>query len=480
MSESLKHKTIRGMAWSSVDKILTTAISFVLGILIARILSPEDYGIIGVLMVFVTFSNIFIDGGLSVALIQKSNCKAEDYDTAFLYNFGVSIVLYILLFFASPFIASFYEKSIISPLLRVVSICLIISAFSSIQITRLQKNVDFKKISISSVASNFLSGIAGLVAAKIGMAVWSLVIQQIVLNVVKTIILICITSWHPQLRFSKDSFKELFSFGSRLIASSILARIYDNLYPLIIGKLYPMSALGNYSRGQHFAQMPVGILQDIFQRVSFPVMSSIKKDKERLAKIYRLYIEMSSAVMFPIMFILILIAKPLVTVLLTEKWLDVVPFMQILCIGYMFNHISAINLNMLYVEGRSDWALKLEFIKKGVAISILLISILGGIWGICIGQALYSIVATILNSFYTKRLIGISYIEQLKDYGKVLVYAFVPFILLFMTLSGFNNCIIQMLLMILFYVSLYSSINIVLKTNFYLYSKEIIGKFYKK
>lgn len=465
MQESIKSKTIKGVAWSSVEKIFSNIISFILGILIARILSPEDYGIIGILMVFVTFSNIFIDGGMSVALIQKTECTDEDYNTAFLYNFCVSVLIYIGLFFSAPFISSFFDNDIFTPLLRVISLSIIISSISAIQSTKLQRDLDFKSLSISSIFSCVIAGVAGLFAAIIGLSVWALVIQQLVMCIVKTIILVWITSWKPQKRISKKSFNELFSFGSRLIVTNLLAKIYDNLFPLIIGKIFPMSILGNYTRGQHFAQMPVSILQEVFQRVSFPIMSSIKSDKERLSKLYRLYIEMTSAIVFPLMFILVLIAKPLILLVLTDKWVDAYPFMQILCVGFMFNHISAINLNLLFVEGRSDLALKLEIVKKTVAISILFISLIWGIWGICIGQAIYAFIATILNSKYTKRIIGLSYWSQLKDYVFYWVYSFLSLIISYELLSMFDGLLMKIILGILFYCIVYAIINWFFKTN---------------
>lgn len=475
MADNIKKKTIKGVAWSSVDKLLTTIVSFVISILIARLLMPSDYGVVGILYVLIVFSEIFIDGGLSVALIQKHKCTEDDFNTTFLYNLAMSVLIYAILYILAPFIAVFYGKGEISSLLRVMSLTIVISAFSSIQNTKMQIGVDFKRISICSVVSNLFSGLMGLFAAYKGLGAWALVIQNISLASMKTVMFNIMSKWHPHLCFSIESFKSLFSFGYKLILSNILARIYDNLYPLLIGKLYPMSTLGYYSRAQHFAHLPVNILRDVFQRVSFPIMSSIKENREKLSRIYRLYIEMSSSIVFPIMFVLIIVAKPIIIVLLTEKWIEAYPFLQILSFGFMFSHISAINLNLLYVEGRSDLALKLEVIKKSVAISILLISLLGGIWGICIGQALYNMIATILNSYYTKSLIGVSYMDQVKDFGRVWCYAFVSALLpyFFIYTSSISN-IYKVLIGICLYFTIYILINMLLKTNLFIYSKEII------
>lgn len=476
MSENLKEKTIKGVAWSGADKLLTTIVNFVISILIARLLMPSDYGVVGIIYVFIVFSEIFIDGGLSVALIQKHRCTSDDYNTAFLYNLVMSVSLYAILFIIAPYIAKFYDNNEIISLLRVLALSIIVSAFSSIQNTRLQIAVDFKKISISSVISNIVSGGVGLLSAFKGLGVWALVVQNLSYAVMKTITLNILSKWRPSLVFSKKTFKELFSFGYKLILSNVLGRVYDNLYPLIIGKLFPMSTLGYYSRAQHFANLPISILRDIFQRVSFPIMSSIKDDRDRLMNIYRLYIKMSSAIVFPVMFIFILVAHPLILILLTEKWLDAYPFLQILCFGFMFNHISSINLNLLYVKGRSDWALKLEVLKKTVAVSILLLSLLGGIWGICIGQALYGFIATILNSKYTRLLINLSYFDQLKDFGKVWVYAFVPFILskLIFMICSFGKW--DVLFGIVLYALIYAFSNYLFKSEIYLLCIKLIHR----
>lgn len=465
MADSIKNKTIKGLMWSFVDKFLFEIIQFVLGIILARLLLPSDYGILGILLVFISFSTLFIDGGMATALIQKTDRTEEDYNTAFFYNLFVSIAIYLLLFIFAPLIARFYDNSNIALLLRVLCINLIISPFSSIQITRLTIAVDFKMISIASVVSGILSGAIGIFLAWKGCGVWALVFQQISMNFVKTIILNVCSKWKPRWNVSFRSFKELFSFGYKLIVTNLIARVYDNMYPLIIGKQFPLQTLGYYTRAYNYTQLPVNVLKDVFMRVSFPVLSSLKEDNEQLRKWYRLYIEISSFVIFPVMFLLLVIAKPLIVVMLTEKWLPAVPFMQLFCLGMMFHHISSINLNLLFVKGRSDLALKLEIIKKSSAFAILLISLLGGIWGICIGQVVYSLLSTMLNSIYTKRLIDLSFVSQMKDFGKIWIIAcisiFPPYILYFSRLDNYS----LLILCTLVYAIVYFFINYIFKTK---------------
>lgn len=478
--KNLKNKTVKGLLWSGIDKFSYELIQFTVGIIMARLLMPSDYGVVGIIMVFVSFSTLFIEGGLTTALIQKSNRTEDDFNTAFVYNLGMAIFIYIVLFFSAPFIANVYKNPDIEPLLRVITLNLIISSFSTVQNTRLTINLDFKKISIVSVSASLLSGIVGILMAYNGFGVWALVSQQITINILRTILLYVVSHWHPLFRFSKKSFKELFGFSSRLILTNLLARVYDNLYPLIIGKLYPFKTLGYYTRAHQYSALPVNIMRDMFNRVSFPVLSSIKEDIDRLRRMYRIYIEMSSAVIFPVMFILIVVSKPLILLMLTEKWEPTVPFMQILCLGGMFSHISAINLNLLYVKGRSDLALKLEVLKKLVAISILVVSTFWGIWGICIGQAVYSVVAVLLNSKYTNRLIFLSFVQQIKDFGGVWLLAALSAIVPYIVMGFVDDNVIQIVVAALLYVLIYVVIHFVLKTHSFELCRDIVNKQLKR
>lgn len=465
-NNDIKSKTVKGLFWSGIDKFVFEIVQFVVGIIMARLLMPSDYGVIGILLVFISFSTLFIDGGLTTALIQKNNRTEEDFSTAYVYNLVTSTVIYIFLFFLAPLISRIYNNPDIIWLLRVLTLNLIISAFSSVQNTKLTINIDFKKISVVSIVSGIVSGVGGIMLALYGFGVWALVCQQLLSATIKTILLNIITRWHPSFLFSKESFKELFGFSSKLILTNLLGRIYDNLYPLIIGKMFPFKTLGYYTRATQFANLPANTLKDVFMRVSFPVLSSIQNDAERLRKSYRIYIELSSFVIFPIMFILIVVAKPLILLILTEKWIESVPYLQILCLGFMFSHISAINLNLLYVKGRSDYALKLEIIKKTIAILILAISTLWGIWGICIGQAVYNIIATFLNSIYTKQLVSISYVGQLKDFGRVWVIGSVSSILPYIFIVSSDNYYFQIVIGSLIYICVYLLLNQVLKTGY--------------
>ena len=479
-NSSIKTKTIRGLAWSAIDKLAYELIQFSVGIVMARLLLPSDYGLVGIMLVFMSFSTLFIDGGMTTALVQKTNRTNEDFNTAFLYNFSVSIFFYFILFFSAPLISEIYNNSDITKLLRVLALNLIIVSFSSVQNTKLTILVDFKSLSIISIVSGVVSGAMGVGMALKGYGVWSLVVQQLTSNLCKTVLLNITLKWMPVFSFSKKSFKELFGFGVNLMGANILARIYDNLYPLIIGKLFPFKMLGYYSRAHQYAVLPENILKQMFMRVTYPVMSSIKEDSEKLRTLYRKYIEMSSFVIFPIMFLVAVLAKPIILVMLTDKWEPAVPFLQILCMGVMFQHISSINLNLLYVKGRSDLALRLELIKKTVAVTILVLSTLGGIWWICIGQAIYSVIAVFLNSFYTKKLIEISFKDQFVDFGKVWLIAFVTAIPSIALTFCIEDSIIQLCAGFLLYILLYITLNLLFHTTSYVFCMKMLKNYLRK
>lgn len=475
--DSIKNKAIKGTIWSGVEKLSSDTIQFVVTIIMARILMPDDYGTIGVLLVFISFSSIFIEGGMTTALIQKRNRTEDDFHTAFIYNIVTAFFIYSFLFLLSPCIAQFYERNDLTLLLRVLSLTVIAVSFASVQTVYLTIKLDFRKICIVSILSGLLSGSLGIYSAHKGFGIWAIVIQQLSYQFLRSLILYIISEWHPKFRFSKKSFDELFSFGIKLVLTNFLAKTYENLYPLVIGKLYPMKILGYYTRGQQFSSLPVSILTQIFMRVSFPVMSSIKDDDGRLRHAYRTYISLSSFIVFPTMFILIIIARPLVLVVLTQKWLECVPFLQILSFGFMFNHISTINLNLLFVEGRSDLALKLELIKKTIAISIFLVSTIWGILGVCIGQAFYSLIATFLNSKYTYDILKVSYFDQIKDFGIIWIISATSCIIPSFIISIIDNFYCQIFVGIFIYISFYLMINYLFSTNAFNYAKMTFKQF---
>lgn len=451
----LKDKAISGVKWNAIGRFSTQGVNFIIGLILARLLSPSDYGVVGMVGIFFAIAQTFIDSGFGSALIRKNDCTDTDYSTAFYFNVIVGLVCCILLWIASPFIADFFNTPILKDLVKVMSLNMFVSSFAIVHGTKLTHAVDFKSQSIVNLLTAVLSGTMGIFMAYKGFGVWSLVFQQLIATVLRVVLLVAITKWFPKRLFSKASFKYLFNFGSKILTASILHTIYANMTTLIIGKFYTAKDLGYYSRGESLATYPSTNITGILQSVTYPVLSKIQDDDEHLIQSYRKLISMTSLVIFFGMFLLAALAKPLIVTLLTDKWLDAVIYLQIFCFAYMFDHICALNLNILYVKGYSNLVLKLEVIKKTISISMILAAVPFGVMAICIARALYTQIAVVINTYYTGKLFGLGYVKQVKDFSKYLVFsviAVIPaFLLTYLNISG----ILQLLLGGVFAVILY-------------------------
>lgn len=412
MSSDLKKKTVSGVLWSFAGQFSVQGIQFLVSIVLARLLSPDDYGMIGMLAIFLAISQVFIDGGFSSALIQRKECDDTTYSTVFYINVGISIICYGILFVAAPFIASFYGQPILKDIARVSSLSLIIGALSATNTVQLTKRIDFKTQSKINVLSAILSGITGIVMAYSGFGVWALVAQSVSLALFKLIMTVMSVRWFPSLVFSGTIFKELFSFGSKLVVVSLISSVYTNIRSLIIGKRFSPADLGQYTTANKFATMVGTSLSGVLYNVSFPVLSKVQDDDAVLLDAYKRFLSVSAFAIFPLMMLLAGIAEPLIRFLVTDKWLECVPFLQILCFGWMYDCLTKINLNLLYVKGRSDLVLRLEIVKKTIAFTILFASCFLGIIGICVGAAIYDFIAFFCNTYYTKRLLGYGFKEQ--------------------------------------------------------------------
>ena len=417
----LKEKTLSGVKWNAIGRFSTQGISFVISILLARILTPSDYGVVGMIGIFMAIAQTFIDSGFGSALIRKKDCTDEDFSTAFYFNIGVGIVCYLILFLAAPFIANFFDTPILRDIVRILSISLFLNSLSIVQGAKLTAAVDFKSHAKVSLVATIVSGCVGLAMAYVGFGVWSLVYQSVSLSAVRTLLLWLITKWKPLRTFSKRSFKYLFGFGSKILSASLLHTIYANLSTILIGKFYKPSDLGYYTRGENLANLPSTNLTSILQGVTYPILAKIQDDDERLISVYRKYIRITSMVIFFGMFLMASLSKPLILTLLTDKWTDSIIYLQIFCFAYMFDHICQLNLNILYVKGRSDLVLRLEIIKKTISISMIVAAIPSGVLAICISRALYTQIAVVINTYYTGKLYGLGYKEQVCDFIKYLV-----------------------------------------------------------
>lgn len=443
---SLKDKTVKGIGWSFIDNIAGSGITFLVGLVLARLLTPAEFGIIGIVTIFIAISNSIIDSGLSNALIRKLDVTEKDYNTVFYINLLLGVLLYCILYFSAPAIGRFFNEEIVTPVLRVIGIILIFNSFCIIQRTILVKRIDFKTQTKVSIIASTVSGVVGIGMAFMGYGVWSLVGQQVSRQFLNFVFLWIFNNWRPAFLFSFQSFKELFGFGSKLLLSGLIDTIYKEIYSLIIGKVYSKDELGQYTRARQFSTIFSSNLTAVIQRVSYPTLSELQNNSELLLKAYKRVIKDTMLISFACMLGLAAIAKPLIVVLIGEKWLPASEYLQIICFSGMLYPLHAINLNMLQVKGRSDIFLKLEIVKKILAIMPICLGIFLGIKIMLLGSVFNSFVAYFLNSYYSGRLINYPTKTQIKDIMPVFIVSLsVAIIMWSMSLLNISNYIILFL-----------------------------------
>lgn len=420
---SIREQTISGVKWNTIGSLSSKGVHFVLGLMIARILVPDDYGVIGMLAIFLSVSQAFIDSGFSNALIRKLDRTEIDCSTAFYFNIVVGFFFYTLLYFVAPFISFFFQMPILTDILRVLAITIVVNSLGIVPRALRSIAVDFKSQACASVIAAVVSGIIGLILAYNGYGVWALVWQSLMSVLIEVVAIWLLAGWRPKMLFSISSFRIMFSYGSKLLFSGLLHKLYANLSGLLIGKYYTSSDLGFYNRGHQIATMPSMGITSILQRVTYPVFAQLQNDDKKLIEVYRKYISMTSLVIFFLMILLATIAKPLIILLLTEKWLGAVPYLQVFCLALMFDHLCQLNLNLLLVKGRSDLFLKLEIIKKMIVFPILFLTIPYGPLVICWVPFVHMQVDFLSVSYYTGKMFNLGYIKQLRDIGKYLIFS---------------------------------------------------------
>ncbi len=415
MPQSIKQQTVNGVLWSSVERFSIQGIQFVLGIIMARLLSPREFGVVGMLAIFMAVAQSFVDSGFSNALIRKKNRTEIDFSTAFYFNIVVGIVCYLILFLAAPLIAGFYDTPVLKQLTRLIALNVFLNSLVIVQRAQFTIRVDFKTQATVTIPAVLLSGLLGIALAYLGYGVWALAIQSVSRTGLNVLAFWLVSKWRPQRAYSWDSFRDLFSFGSRMLLSGLLDIVYKNMYTLVIGKVFSARDLGFYTRAQQFVNLPSSNVTGILSRVTFPILSNIQDDDRQLQDIYRKYLRISAFVVFPLMMGLAALAYPLVLFLLTDKWEGCVILLQIMCFSMMWYPIHAINLNLLQVKGRSDLFLRLEIIKKIVGVAILCITIPLGLIPMLIGSVCSSLIALVINTHYTGKLIHVGFFKQMGD-----------------------------------------------------------------
>lgn len=473
--KTLKQTTITGTIWSFIDSFANQGIQFIAGIVLARILSPREFGLIGMLTIFIALSQSFIDSGFTNALIRKKNCTQTDYSTVFYFNFVVGIIFYFILFFSAGSISVFFNEPQLELLLQVLGIGLILNALGIIQRTILTKDINFKLQTRVSIVASTLSGIIAIAMAFNGFGVWSLVALTLSRFGFTSFFLWMWAKWKPSLVFSKKSFKDLFSFGSKLLISGLIDTVYRNIYYFIIGKYFSAVELGYFTRADQFQALPSQQLTVVFGRVSYPILSTIQNDVKKLRNAYKQIIKSTMLITFVFMLGMAAIAKPMILTLIGEQWLPSVIYLQMLCFVGMFYPLHALNLNMLKVLGRSDLFLRLEIIKTVLAVPVIIIGILYGIKIMILGMLINTIIAYYLNSFWSGKLIGYSSFEQVKDIFPSFLLAFTVAAIVYIigNIIDFSNIWILVTQLIIGAV-LTIIIAEIFKLNSYLYLKEII------
>lgn len=448
--ESLRKKTVSGVGWKFGGSIASYGITFLVGIVLARLLSPDEYGLIGIITIFITIFNGIVDGGLSTAIIRKNDATDEDYSTVFITNLVTSIILFVILYFCAPSIALFFKRQELVNLTRVMGSCVIINALSLIQQTILIKELDFKTQAKCSIISSILSGLIGIGMALMGFKVWSLVGQQISKILFYTVCVWILRSWWPRLVFSWNSFKGLWNFGWKILVSGLISNLWNEIYQVVIGKFYSPYTLGQYTKGREYVNLVSQNLTQVVQTVSYPTLSKIQDDKERLRNGYRTIIRVTMLVTFVLVLGMAACAKQFILVLIGEKWLPCVPLMQLTCFSAMLFPLHAINLNMLQVQGRSDLFLKLEIIKKFVFIPPILIGIFLNIYWMLFASFLCGCFAYYLNAYYSGSFLDYSIKDQIRDilpsFSISSTMAIVVYVLSFLPINNYILLPIQIII----------------------------------
>lgn len=447
--QSLKSKTVKGLGWSALDNVTKMGVTFIVSIILARLLSPDEYGLIGILSIFISVFNAIVDGGFTNALIRKKDITDIDYSTVFYINLVLSVFMALALYLCAGPIANFFEREELVSLTQVMSCVVVINALCIVQKARTTKNIDFKTQAKVTFIASLSSGVIGIAMAYMGYGVWALVGQQISLQLTTTAFFWIFNRWMPKLVFSRESFREMWSFGWKLLVSGLIDTTWKEIYQVVVGKCYSPATLGLYTRAKQFSQLFSSNLTSIIQRVSYPVLSSIQDDRDRLREAYKRVIKTTMLPTFVLMYGMAAVAKSMVIVLIGEKWLGCVGFLQIICVYGALYPLHAINLNMLQVQGRSDLFLKLEIIKKIIAIGPILLGIFVDIYLMVLGSLVTSCICYYLNAYYSGPFLNYGIKEQVKDILpslKVAIVMAIPvFAMQFIPLNAFVLLPLQIL-----------------------------------
>lgn len=455
---SLKKQAASGFLWSFIQQFSMLGVNFGVSIVMARLLLPSEFGLMGMIYVFFTIGNVLLDAGLAQSLIRTQDVDDEDYSTVFLFNIFLGFLLYAILYVAAPYIAHFYHQPLLISLIRVYSLIFIMGAFTTVQSALLVKQMQFKKLLALSLPATVIGGLVGIYFAYNGYGVWSLVYNTIITTLCTGLFLWIFSSWRPTAKFSKNKFKRHFNFGYKLTLTNLIDAIFGNIYQIVLGRFFSPQTVGYFARSESMKNMAVGSITTTLTKVSFPLLANIQNDKERLTVIYRKILQAVIFITAPVLIALAVIAEPLFVFLFTEKWLEAVPYFQIICIGAILKPINSYNINLFAIIGRSDIILKLEVIEKPILIVLVLIALPFGVFTILCMQILYAIVCFFINVTYSKKVLNYSHLQQIGDVGSVLLVSSIAAGAVLVMREGFSAYPISNLLQIIVGFAVYAII----------------------
>ena len=485
MSEkNLSQKIINGMKWKTIERVSLQIVNAVTPIFLARLLTPDDFGIIAILSVFISLANTFVNNGLTNSIVQKKDSDNLDCSTVYYTQFTISVVCYFVLFLAAPYIAHFYNSNELTLMLRVMSLSLVIGAFGAMQITILKQRMMFHKSFFATISGTVSYGVVGILCAYNGLGCWSLIYAALAQSTALSLINIMIIKWRPDFAFSLKRLKNLFSYSWKLTVGWLIGTIHQDLYTLIIGKRFNSATLGYYNRAGSFPQIFHKTIIEVVDGVMFPALSSIQDEKERFKNMARTLLSMNSFLIFPVFFGLSAITKPLIIFLLTDKWLMSVDMMRIVCITYSLTTLNHSNMQIFNSIGRSDIFMKFELFKRTISIILLFITSFINIYAVISVLLLMSVMSNLMNSYQNNKLIGYSYKEQLKDILPSLVSAFITAVMVFLISTALENIISSLIIVLIIDVlsgaGIYVAISFVINRKTILNFIDILKSFLKK
>ena len=477
MTENLKDKTVTGVVWSAFQKGGSILVGFISSIVLARLLIPEDYGLIGMLAIFIAVSEVFINGGFGSALIQKKRPTDMDYSTFFIWNLTISVFLYVVLFLCSPLIAGFYNQKILCSILRIYGVILIINSVSLVQTYQLRKQLNFKKIGAIEVSASALSLMVCIYFAWKGYGVWALVIQTLFGGTLKTLLFWLTSKWRPMLKFSVQSFKELFSFGGFILLSNLINTFCNNIQGLLIGRFYNPATMGYYSKAKSTEDLSSSFIAQVIDQVAFPVLAEAQNDKAYMIRMLKKFISVLAFLTFPIMLLLILLANPVFVILYSEKWLQSVPYFQILCLAGLAICLQGINYYAVAAAGKSKDMFLWTLVKRGVGLCLVVGGLaIWGIKGLLVGMVLTSYMIYFINAGLVSKHIGYTGMQQFKDLLPVILVSAVSFLVAFLIGHFLHlNMYVEGAIQLAVFAAIYLGLSVSFKLEAFAFSKEVVG-----